>query len=109
MHCLTLQEHERIHSMGIIQNRAGPPHPPSPGGELPPTNIPTVEQAKVFLEDARIMYPGPWVERSLVSAAASERIAKHYPVCIEYSLYDKLVQLCDYLSLPSGFFPVEKG
>lgn len=149
-------------------------------------HIPSVEQAKAFLDDARQRNPGPWVEHSLVSAAEASHIAQYHPeldpaagytlallhdigrrsgvahmrhildgyyflcdqgypdaarICLthsfpvkdtrtafgnwdcspeerqfvegflentEYTLYDKLVQLCDYLSLPSGFCPVEK-
>ena len=37
--------------------------------------IPTIEQAKVLLEEARSMNPGPWVEHSQAVASTAEIIA----------------------------------
>jgi hypothetical protein len=148
--------------------------------------IPTLQQAKNYLDEAQARNPGPWVAHSYVVAQAAKTIATHHPqmnpdwayilgylhdigrregvrdlrhlldgyrflqaqgfedaarIClthglpsktlkttagtwdcssedirfvqaylarIEYTLYDKLIQLCDALALPSGFCLLEK-
>ena len=51
--------------------------------------MPTIEQAIVLLEDAGKMNPGSWIDHS-------------------NSDYDKLIQLCDAVSLPHGAVLMEK-
>jgi len=148
--------------------------------------VPMIDQAKNFLEEARRMNPGPWVEHSYYVAEAAALIAERHPdmdrdtsyvigllhdigrregvfhmrhsmdgykylsnmgyedaaricithsfaykdinaVCgkwdcsreeyefaheflskIEYNDYDRIIQLCDALALPSGFCLLEK-
>ncbi len=149
-------------------------------------NIPTLQNARAYLQDAQGRNPGPWFEHSLVVAQAAKTIATYHPhldpdcayilgylhdigrregvtdlrhlldgyrflqaqgfddaarIClthglptktlrttagtwdcspedvrfvqdylaaIEYTPYDKLIQLCDALALPSGFCLLEK-
>jgi len=148
--------------------------------------IPSINEAKAFLEEAEKMNPGKWISHSLYAAEAAQRIARLHPsmdsdaayilgmlhdigrrsglaqmrhiidgykfmsekgytdaarIClthsfpyketdaaaakwdcsqedrlfidsylseIEYNSYDKLIQLCDYLALPTGFCLIEK-
>ena len=42
-------------------------------------NIPSLEQAETWIEDARELHPGPWVQHSFFVGKAAEAIAGHHP------------------------------
>ncbi|KOF57611.1 hypothetical protein AGR56_14945 [Clostridium sp. DMHC 10] len=100
--------------------------------------VPSLDTARKILEEAEKMNPGQWVKHSLYAGKAAEAIAKicltHFFDCqdirealgkwdcskeeyefvkkfietAEYTNYDRLIQLCDALALPSGFCLIEK-
>ena len=42
-------------------------------------NIPSLDQTEAFINEGRIMSPGPWVQHSFFVAKAAESIAQHHP------------------------------
>ena len=42
-------------------------------------DIPSLEQTESFINEGRIMSPGPWVQHSFFVAKAAESIAQHHP------------------------------
>lgn len=55
--------------------------------------VPNLEDAKLILIEAEKLNPTPWVKHSSKT---------------EETDYDKLIKLCDYISLHSGFTLIEK-
>jgi hypothetical protein len=87
-------------------------------------NIPSRKESEALLHEAEALNPGPWVAHSRHVAEAARAIAGCHPQMdaeaeeyrfvqtyleqIEYDCYDRLIQLCDSLALPSGFCLMEK-
>ena len=41
--------------------------------------IPSPEQAQVYIDEAKTLNPGPWIEHSFYVGQAAKRIAQHHP------------------------------
>ncbi len=70
--------------------------------------VPTIAEAERILKEAEKTNPGVWIDHSLLDYAGTNdcseeetNFIKHY-LESEYDDYDRLSQLCDGLSLPSG-------
>lgn len=87
--------------------------------------VPTLEEAMLILKDAEKLNPGNWVNHSMFVAEfryndevviigkwdgtiEQYNFVKDYLLHIEENDYDKLIKLCDSLSLPNGFVLIEK-
>lgn len=42
-------------------------------------NIPTIQQAETYIQEAQALNPGPWVQHSFFVGKAAQAIAEHHP------------------------------
>lgn len=75
--------------------------------------IPSLEEADALIIEARNLYNSRWIEHSIMTGRATQNIALHIPTLlylsnVEYNEYDKLIQLCDILPLPTGYCLLDK-